>query len=586
MKFSRWSWLIFLLIGLAACVSTPPGPEITPRPIETRTSTFTSTPLPTATPTLTPTPTARPLSLFDDLRIQRSIQPTPQRGAPCGVVDFFDFPLGAPEGKDAAAPWPFGYYSDRYNGIHAGEDWIYTDGVNEGRPIYSIGHGTVLYAQPLGWGIDQGTIIVRHVFTTGRSILSFYGHLQPESVTLKPGTCVTRGQQIGLIGNPRGRPHLHFEIRSLYPNQPGPGYWSVDPRLAGWQPPTEYIWDQRVGTSPGVKWTRPFTTTTSFLVGLLISDTIVAADHDQLLALKAESGRGQWSRPISDSVQQAAIDETRTLIYLTSPRDTLQAIDAGGESRWQIPFTATRPILLPLPGGGVIAHDGHDLIGLSSTGQQLWRIENLPPPIDWLPDDGDLLFTTGGELPGLYRLDRAGHVNLIAALGGQLAASADHVFVYAPTALYRLSETPEILKLLDQTRYGRGSLAVTSSGSVFVAHNGINGRRLIALWPDGSLRWDRSIQALTNSAPQLAVVKGEVYAVTQEGDVWWIDQEWGEAQRILDGTRWLTLPGSVRSFVTSAGTLILDARGGRLVAFDPQAVPVLRVEPPGLFDDF
>jgi hypothetical protein len=235
--------------------------------------------------------------VFDGLRSRRSMAPESQRGAPCGIVDFLDFPLDAPEGGRANARWSFGRYSERYSGIHAGEDWSMT-GDSLGRPVYSIGHGTVLYAQPLGWGVDQGTIIVRHVFTDGHSILSFYGHLQPDSVTLRPGTCVTRGQQIGLIGKPRGRPHLHFEIRGIFPDQPGPGYWSTDPALAGWQPPTEYIWDQRVSTSPGVKWTRPFTSPNSTLAGLLISGTLAVSDRDQLLALDAETGRIQWSLQI------------------------------------------------------------------------------------------------------------------------------------------------------------------------------------------------------------------------------------------------------------------------------------------------
>jgi murein DD-endopeptidase MepM/ murein hydrolase activator NlpD len=138
-------------------------------------------------PTLLPTPTARPLYLFDGLRAQRFVEPTPQRGAPCGMVDFFDFPLDAPEGGTASARWSFGRYSGRYSGIHAGEDWVYDGGDSLGKPVYSIGHGTVIYAQPLGWGVDQGTLIVRHVFTTGRTILSFYGHLEPDSVVLDPG---------------------------------------------------------------------------------------------------------------------------------------------------------------------------------------------------------------------------------------------------------------------------------------------------------------------------------------------------------------------------------------------------------------
>jgi murein DD-endopeptidase MepM/ murein hydrolase activator NlpD len=575
MKITKWSWLILLLIGLTACVSAPPQPQATPRPIETRAPTATSTPQPTATPTATPTPTAVPLFVFDSLRSSRALEPTPQRGAPCGIVDFFDFPLDAPEGGNANARWSFGRYSERYSGIHAGEDWVYDGGDSLGKPVYSIGHGTVIYAQPLGWGVDQGTLIVRHVFTDGSTILSFYGHLEPESVVLNYGDCVKRGDVVGAIGKPRGRPHLHFEIRTIYPDRPGPGYWSVDPTLAGWKPPTEYIWDQRLSTSPGVKWTRPFTPSNSTLAGLLVSNTLAAVDNDRLLALDAETGRVQWSRPLPDAVRQATVDTARTTIYLTTISHTLQAIDAAGDLRWQLPFTPTaRSVLIPSPGGGVIAHDGRGLIGLSANGDQLWRVENLPPPIDWLPDNGDLLLTVGGDQPALYRLDRSGQLSLIASFGGQLAASDDHLFVYAPTALYRLSETPQLLKLLDRTAAGQGSLVVTSDGGVIVAHNGANDRRLMALRPDGSLRWDRSIRAVTGGAPHLVSIKSEVYAVTPEGGVWWIDQQRGEAQRVLDGVRLLSLAGGAHSVVTADGTLIFDARGGRLIALDPSAAIV------------
>jgi outer membrane protein assembly factor BamB len=150
--------------------------------------------------------------------------------------------------------------------------------------------------------------------------------------------------------------------------------------------------------------------------------------------------------------------------------------------------------------------------------------------------------------------------------------------VYAPTALYRLSETPQLLKSLDRTGYGQGSLVGTLDGGVIIAHNGVDGRRLIALRPDGSLRWDRSIQKITAGAPHLIVINGQVYAVTQEGDVWWIDQRRGEAQRVLDGTRLLTLPGAGRSVVTANGTLIFDARGGRLIALDPRAAIIPEVD--------
>jgi murein DD-endopeptidase MepM/ murein hydrolase activator NlpD len=572
-----------VLLGLAACISTPPAPEVTPRPSATLVPTVTETltPLPTATPTptLTPTPTAQPLYLFDGLRTQRATTPVAQRGAPCGVVDFFDFPLDAPDGTNARAPWPLGIHIGGYSGLHAGEDWIYNGG-SLGKPVSSIGHGTVLYAQPHGWGIDLGAIIVRHTFPNGKSIFSFYGHLEPDSVTLRAGACVQRGEIIGRIGNPRGRPHLHFEIRSIFPDRPGPGYWPVDPTLAGWKPPTEYIWDQRLSTSPGVQWTRPFTPANSILVGLLISNTVAAIDDDRLLALDVDTGRVRWTRPLSSSVRTAVVDEAHTTIYLTTISDTLQAIDAAGRSRWQSAVTSTaRSALLPSPDGGVILHDGHSLSGYSAAGDRAWQIENIPAPIDWLNgesalDNGQLLFTVGGDQPALYRLAASGQITQVAALGGQLASSADHLFIYSPTALYQLSETPTLLKRLDRVVYNDGSLIATGDGGLLIAHHSINVLRLIALRSDGSQRWERSLQQLTDGAPRLVASGQEVYAVTKEGDVWWIDQRSGEAQRVLDGTRLDNLPGQVRAFTTSRGNLIVDFRGGRIVALDPRVAVV------------
>lgn len=583
MKAAGFFGLFFLVMSVAACGGPPqPTPPSAPTPtlvVPLGPTATAAAPPPTPAPSLTPTPTAAPLYVYDGLRIQRHVEPASQRGAPCGVVDFFDFPLGAPEGEGAVARWPFGRYSERYSGIHAGEDWVYDGGDSLGKPVYSIGHGTVIYAQPLGWGIDQGTLIVRHVFTDGRTILSFYGHLQPESVVLNPGDCVVRGDVVGRIGKPRGRPHLHFEIRTIFPDQPGPGYWSVDPRRAGWQPPTEYIWDQRIATSPGVKWTRPFTTSSSLLIGLLLSNTLAAVDHNQLLALDAESGHVIWSRPLAApdtaaAVRQAIVDDTRATIYLTTISHTLQAISMAGEVRWQVPFSATtRSVLLPHPGGGLIAHDGSALVGLSPQGHPLWRFENLPPPIDWVRDGENLIFSTGDKRPAVYRLTPAGQITLITPLTGRLMVEPDHLLVYGGTALYRLSEEPHIVKELDRVVYGEGQVIAAPAGALkgglILAHHGVNGRRLIALRPDGALRWERSIQRITGSAPQLVVIDDEVYALTEEGDVWWIDQRTGEAQRVLDGTRWLTLSGEVRSVVTAEGTLIFDARGGRLVALNP-----------------
>jgi len=65
----------------------------------------------------------------------------------------------------------------------------------------------------MGWG---NVIIVRHAFRedgTIKSIDSLYGHL--DSILVRPGQAVSRGQKIGTVGTAHGLydAHLHLEIR-------------------------------------------------------------------------------------------------------------------------------------------------------------------------------------------------------------------------------------------------------------------------------------------------------------------------------------------------------------------------------------
>ncbi len=127
------------------------------------------------------------------------------------LADGFDFPVGKPDGE--------GYYKARgfRPGGHLGEDWNGVRGGDSdlGDPVYSIGHGLVVFARDvrLGWG---NVVIVRHAFMEGSKIQhidALYGHL--DRITVREGQAVTKGQQVGTIGTNRGmyNAHLHFEIR-------------------------------------------------------------------------------------------------------------------------------------------------------------------------------------------------------------------------------------------------------------------------------------------------------------------------------------------------------------------------------------
>lgn len=127
------------------------------------------------------------------------------------LADGFDFPVGPPDAE--------GYY--KYRGFrpngHLGDDWNGLKGGNSdlGDPVYSIGHGIVVFARDArrAWG---NVVIVRHAFwdqNRVQAIDSLYSHL--DSITVREGQIVRRNQKVGTIGSNRGMyvAHLHFEIR-------------------------------------------------------------------------------------------------------------------------------------------------------------------------------------------------------------------------------------------------------------------------------------------------------------------------------------------------------------------------------------
>ena len=127
------------------------------------------------------------------------------------LADGFDFPVGKPDAQ--------GYYKAR--GFrphgHLGEDWDGLGGgdTDLGDPIYSIGDGVVVFARDchMGWG---NVVIVRHAYREDgmtKNIDSLYGHL--DTILVRHGQAVKRGQQIATLGNAHGLydAHLHLEIR-------------------------------------------------------------------------------------------------------------------------------------------------------------------------------------------------------------------------------------------------------------------------------------------------------------------------------------------------------------------------------------
>jgi murein DD-endopeptidase MepM/ murein hydrolase activator NlpD len=112
----------------------------------------------------------------------------------------------------------FGIRTDPFNffkSIHNGLDFV----TAPGKKVYATGDGTVTFTKHSRTGYGN-EIVIDHKF----GFASRYAHL--ESIEVKDGAPIRRGQVIGTVGE-TGRatgPHLHYEV--LYNHQPvNPAYY-------------------------------------------------------------------------------------------------------------------------------------------------------------------------------------------------------------------------------------------------------------------------------------------------------------------------------------------------------------------------
>ncbi len=106
-------------------------------------------------------------------------------------------------------------FGDRWyragQGLHFGIDLSMPCGT----PLVAVADGTVQFVDDRGFGSLPHNVIIRH---DALNVTTLYGHLL-ETPTLVQGQFVQQGDVIARSGDPdltcSGRPHLHFEVRSL-----------------------------------------------------------------------------------------------------------------------------------------------------------------------------------------------------------------------------------------------------------------------------------------------------------------------------------------------------------------------------------
>jgi murein DD-endopeptidase MepM/ murein hydrolase activator NlpD len=157
------------------------------------------------------------------------------------VATEFDPPLHPPDGAGAVVTLPF------LEGGHLGEDWATGKGDTDlGEPVYSVADGWVSVAQDFNNAFGK-VVFICYRLPDGRwppSVEVMYAELQ--SIDVKPGDFVKRGQKIGTVGTGNGTysaaagfgAHLHWEVRQTVGKGLGPGF---DTNHEGWLQPSDFL---------------------------------------------------------------------------------------------------------------------------------------------------------------------------------------------------------------------------------------------------------------------------------------------------------------------------------------------------------
>lgn len=251
----------------------------------------------------------------------------------CGIVDGIDYPVTLVEGYD-----DFALYRARFGGQHTGIDVAFN---RWGDPVMAAARGEVTYSNPEGWDTEKGVIIVRHTFPDFSTAYTLYGHVEATDAIQFPevGDCVERGEVITAVGWPsRGRPHLHYEIRTILPDDGGPGYVTTNPLEQGWYHPLDFTQLWRAKLMPG------FIDSTTF-------DNV-----GNLPPVQLDSG-----------------------LYVQASGDVLRGLTASGDVLWSVQAAGIVTGLAALPGDRIAAHtrEGQALVLQGGRYAALW---NAPGP--------------------------------------------------------------------------------------------------------------------------------------------------------------------------------------------------------------
>ncbi|NLX08054.1 MAG: PQQ-binding-like beta-propeller repeat protein [Chloroflexi bacterium] len=436
--------------------------------------------------------------------------------APCGYVEGFDFPV-----PDFNTERPdFGIYRARWGGRHTGIDVAFGQA---GSPVRAAARGHVTYSDIEGWDTEKGVVVIQHTFPNGLQINTLYGHMEErDGYNFPPmGTCVERGDIVGAIGEPsQSRPHLHYEVRTRYRHEGGPGYTDISPLELGWLHPVDFTYLARIMIEPAYIGHFSLLEHPTLPPLRLSTGGYVFAQSARLLGLTA-AGQTLWQFDTLGSITGLLELPGGRVLASTSENQVLILNNGQFETLWQSPHALASP---PVRLGNAIVFvtGGQTLAAFTPEGSPLWETPPLPGRVTRHAISGDRLAlgTLGGAL---WVVDAAGTVlaqQTYPAAALPFAAPDGGFFVLSGSTVTRLDTALSAVPLLKtpHTFTSAAVLLYDPAGTLYL-YTG-EGRSLYAYAPDGALKWIAYMPGSHLRPPHLSIGSGQaLYVLTTDAQL-------------------------------------------------------------------
>lgn len=444
-----------------------------------------------------------------------------QSNADCGIVTAIDYPLEINDTFTRSFD-DFGRFRRRFDGLHTGIDLAFQRHLE---PVRAAADGRVTYADPEGWDTELGVVIIRHDFPDGSVYYSLYGHME-ESVTVRfptVGACVRRGDVIGLIGDPSlSAPHLHYEIRDFMPNDGGPGYVQVNPRLQGWFHPLDFTDQWRIRLGTGYLGSVTLDSAPDVPPVMLDTGVIVAATGPTVRALSLPD-TSLWQITGTADVTGIVALPGGQVASVTKAGAVSVFADGRYAARWQV----TPPPVAPVELAGALVMPGGDrLTAYDMAGQTLWQTDalyNTPQQVIALTaNETTVALTTRVRGRYLWRLlDAAGNVLFERSLARPPVAAT------GPGASWTLLDGTELLRVDGATSRGIGSIDQTHGSGARMTVDALGNSTIyldddastfLSVSATGELRWQATYPLLNAPEPPLVAAGSVCMLATLDSD--------------------------------------------------------------------